>query len=193
MNTELSTNAASGSQGMLEVNNNSTNNNSTSNSEQPTVSQVSDTANSQAISQENTHESRDEPITNNVQDTGKKWGNSNQWTDSQWQEFGKLIGEGTSGEKIMKTLKLKRRKDLEHLVYKLSLRENKLLEPQWDFNKDEGERALPELKVGKDCLRLSQVRLTHLFSFPVSEQTYVDVEKISRSELKLKFYFPNQA
>jgi len=192
MNTELSTNAASGSQKMLEINNNSTSNNSTSNSEQHTVSQVNDTANSQASSQESTHERRDEPITNNAQDTGKEWGNSNQWIYSQWQGFGKLI-EGISGEKIMKTLKLKRRKDLEHLVYKLSLRENKLLEIQWDFNKDEGERALPELKVGKDCLRLSQVRLTHLFGFPVPEQTYVDVEKLSESELKMKFYFANQA
>lgn len=116
---------------------------------------------------------------------------SNMWPEEQWQEFSELMSLESSGENLMKKLGYSRRKDLESLVFRLSQREGKHYTFKWDCDRSNGEHALPDLKVGKESLRLSHKRLERLLGTHVPKNTYVSAKKIADNEIKLTFFLPD--
>lgn len=113
---------------------------------------------------------------------------SNMWSEEQWCQFRELMSQELSGESLMKKLGYSRRKDLESLVFRLSQREGKHHAFKWDCDRSKGEHSLPDLRVGKESLRLSHKRLERILGTHVPRNTYVSAKKIADNEIKLTFF-----
>lgn len=109
----------------------------------------------------------------------------NEWADPQWQCIIEFIGQGFSGERLMKIIGLKRRKDLESIFYRLSVHVKQTYVIKWESNASQFKHALPDLKAGKDgSLRISDVRFKR-HGLKVSAGIYFTMDKVSDTEIKL--------
>lgn len=114
------------------------------------------------------------------------WGAVSSWTNQHWDALRVMLTDKVSGEEIMKKIKLKRRKDLEHLLYKLSTQDGKLYTVSWAVNYDDGGRELPDLKADKvGNLRVSSARFK-AHGFSISPYDIFKLKKYSDTEICLQ-------